>query len=276
MTTVRPRRTPPAASISSAIVSLALSLLAVPLTAGPLATVSADIYVLGEIHDNPAHHRIQAEAVADLAPTALVFEMLTPAQADRVAEVARDDAAALAEALDWAGAGWPDFAMYHPIFAAAPTAAIYGAAVPREDTRQAMQIGVPRAFGQGAERYGLAHDIDTVQLADRLNLQMDAHCGALPLDLLPDMVELQRLRDAVLARAALAALDDTGGPVAVITGNGHARKDWGVPSYLALVAPEVVVFALGQGEDGGVPDGGFDMVLDAPGVEREDPCEVFR
>ncbi len=252
------------------------ALLAAPLFAGPLAEVSAQVYVLGEVHDNPEHHRVQAEAVTDLAPAALVFEMLTPEQAERVAGMARDDADALAEALDWSGSGWPDFAMYHPIFTAAPDAAIYGAAVPRGETRQAMQIGVPRAFGDGAERYGLAHEIDTEQLADRLNLQMDAHCGALPLNLLPGMVELQRLRDAVLARATLTALDETGGPVAVITGNGHARKDWGVPSYVARVAPEVAVFSLGQGEDGGVPNGGFDMVLDAPAVEREDPCAVFR
>ena len=252
------------------------ALVVAPVFAGPLAEVSAQVYVLGEVHDNPAHHAVQAEAVADLAPAALVFEMLTPDQAERVPEVARDDADALAEALDWAASGWPDFAMYHPIFTAAPEAAVYGAAVPRDESRRAMQIGVTRAFGDGAELYGLSHEIDTEQLAERLNLQMDAHCGALPLDLLPGMVDLQRLRDAVLARAALTALEDTGGPVVVITGNGHARKDWGVPSYILRAAPEVTVFSLGQGEDGGVPNGGFDMVLDAPAVEREDPCAVFR
>ena len=36
----------------------------------------ADIVVLGEIHDNPEHHRVQAEIVAALAPAALVFEMI--------------------------------------------------------------------------------------------------------------------------------------------------------------------------------------------------------
>jgi uncharacterized iron-regulated protein len=252
------------------------ALLAAPLLAGPLAEVSAQIVILGEVHDNPAHHAVQAEAVADLTPAALVFEMLTPKQAARVLDVARDDAAALEAALDWQGSGWPDFAMYHPIFTAAPEAAVYGAAVPRDETRRAMQIGVSRTFGEGAEVYGLATEIDTEQLAERLNLQMDAHCGALPLNLLPGMVELQRLRDAELARAALTALEETGGPVAVITGNGHARMDWGVPSYIARVAPEVTVYALAQGEDGGVPNGGFDLVLDAPAVEREDPCAVFR
>ena len=255
---------------------MAFILAAAPLLASPLGEASAQIYVLGEVHDNPDHHAVQAEAVSAIAPAALVFEMLTPAQAGLVSEAALADPEKLAETLGWQDSGWPDFALYYPILAAAPGAKVYGAQVPRDETRRALRIGIPRAFGAEAERYGLAHELDTDQLADRLNLQMEAHCGALPLDLLPGMVELQRLRDAVLARTALAALDEAGVPVVVITGNGHARKDWGVPSALALAAPEVAVFALGQGEDGGAPDGGFDLVLDAPGVDREDPCLAFQ
>jgi len=254
---------------------LTCALPAAALLAGPLEDVAAEVYLLGEIHDNPAHHRVQAEAVADIAPAALVFEMLTEAQAERVTEAVRDDPAALATALDWESSGWPDFAMYYPIFSAAPGARVYGAGVPRDEASVAMQIGVPRAFGDGADRFGLADELDAEELADRLNLQMDAHCGALPLDLLPGMVDLQRLRDAVLARTALAALDETGGPVAVITGNGHARRDWGVARALERAAPAVTIFALGQGENGQAPDGGFDLVLDAPSVDRGDPCAAF-
>ena len=47
----------------------------------------ADVVLLGEVHDNPAHHAFQAEAVAYLAPRALVFEMLTPAQAALVVDM---------------------------------------------------------------------------------------------------------------------------------------------------------------------------------------------
>jgi uncharacterized iron-regulated protein len=93
--------------------------------------------------------------------------------------------------------------------------------------------------------------------------------------MLPDMVDVQRLRDAVLARSALLALGETGGPVVVITGNGHARRDWGVPSYLARMAPDVTVFVLGQSEGGRVPEGGFDLVVDADPVDRDDPCAGF-
>jgi hypothetical protein len=56
-------------------------------------------------------------------------------------------------------------------------------------------------------------------------------------EILPGFVEAQRLRDAALAEAALAALEAHGAPVAIITGNGHARRDWGVPAVLAVAAP---------------------------------------
>ena len=256
--------------------TLGLTLAATPGGANPVGAVAADIFILGEVHDNPAHHLVQAETVAALAPKAMVFEMLTKKMAGRVREDMLDDPEALAALLEWDQSGWPDFELYAPIFAAARGAAFLGAAVPREETRSAMRIGIERAFGAEAELYGLGDELEAEELADRLNLQMDAHCGALPLELLPGMVDLQRLRDAELARAAVTALAETGGPVVVITGNGHARRDWGMPSYIARVAPEAAVFVLGQSEDGRAPDGGFDLVLDAPAVDRPDPCDAFR
>lgn len=271
-------RAPQIDRMKQLLAALSLALVTAPglAAADPLGGAVAEIYVLGEIHDNPAHHAAQAEAVAAIAPRAIVFEMLTADQATRVRDDLLQDPEALARTLEWEVSGWPDFEMYFPIFAAARGAEVRGAEVPREETRAAMQIGVARSFGNEAVAFGLTSELEAEELADRLNLQMAAHCGALPLELLPGMVDLQRLRDARLAQTALEALEATGGPVVVITGNGHARRDWGVPSYLARVAPGVAVFALGQGEDGGTPDGGFDLVLDAPGVVREDPCAVFR
>ena len=108
----------------------------------------------------PAHHRVQAEAVADLAPAALVFEMLT-AGAGRAGHRRRcaTIAAALAEALDWAGVGLARFRDVLPDLRRRAGGARSTAPRCRARTRgTAMQIGVPRAFGAGAERYGLAHD----------------------------------------------------------------------------------------------------------------------
>ncbi|WP_370222763.1 ChaN family lipoprotein, partial [Pararhodobacter marinus] len=38
----------------------------------------AQILVLGEVHDNPQHHRNQARAIRAQSPAAVVWEMLTP------------------------------------------------------------------------------------------------------------------------------------------------------------------------------------------------------
>jgi hypothetical protein len=62
----------------------------------------------------------------------------------------------------------------------------------------------------------------------------------------------------------------------VITGNGHAREDWGAPHALRIAAPDVTYFTIGQGEAGQMPDGGFGLTLDGPTVDRGDPCDAFR
>lgn len=245
--------------------------------AGPLSFEGAEIVFLGEQHDNPAHHARQSELVAEMAPSALVFEMLTPDQAAAATPAARSDEASLEAAFAWSQSGWPDFSLYWPIFAAAPEAAIYGAAVPREAARTAMDRPVAETFGADAADWGLTTSLPADEQEAREALQAEAHCHALPAEMLPVMVEIQRLRDAVIARAALDALRETGGPVAVITGNGHARRDWGAPAYLARVAPEVAVASLGQGEAShGEPEGGFDVVEIGPDVDRGDPCAEFR
>jgi len=244
-----------------------------------LAAVPAsaqDVWVLGEVHDNPAHHEEQARRAAQLQPRAVVFEMLTEAQAARVTPDLIAKAEAMADELDWGAGGWPAFSMYHPIFAAAPRAAVYGAQVPREAARRVFDAGLAESFGPEATAYGLTESLPEDQQAVREAMQMSAHCGALPEEMLPGMVAVQRLRDAVLARAVVRAMAETGGPVAVITGNGHARRDWGVPAYLGRVAPDLVVHVLGQTEDDAPLEGGFDEVVSTPAADRPDPCAAFR
>ena len=238
---------------------------------------AADVVILGEVHDNAAHHDTQARIVGALEPAAVVWEMLTTEQASRVpADAAGMEASSLSEALEWQASGWPDFTMYAPIFTAAGAARHYGAAVPRAAIREFLESDPIAVFGADADRWGLRDVLPADQLDARVALQWEAHCRALPEETLHPMVDIQRVRDAALARAAVAALEETGGPVIVITGNGHARRDWGVPSYLSRVAPETKVFALGQTEDDAPLDGGYDAVLSAPAQPRGDPCEAFR
>lgn len=248
------------------------------ITPADLGALTGDIVILGEVHDNPIHHRNQAEAVRLLKPRALVFEMLSAEQAAKVTPELRGDAGGLGEALGWQGSGWPDFALYYPIFAAAPQARIYGAAVPDKDLPRAMKAGAAAVFGPEAARFGLTEPLAPDDLAARVTEQDEAHCKAMPAAMLPGMVEVQRLRDAAFARTALRALEETGGPVAVITGSGHARTDNGLPAALRKAAPGVAMVSLGQVERGeGVPTEGlpYDVWIVTDPTPRPDPCLTF-
>lgn len=236
----------------------------------------AQVVILGELHDNPTHHVHQATAVAGIASKALVFEMLTPEQAARITPDNRGDRDGLAVVLEWAESGWPDFAMYHPIMTAAPDAAIYGAAVPREQARAVFSSSAAEVFGPDAPDFGLDAPLPDAEQKTREDEQMAAHCNALPEHLLGGMVAAQRLRDASLARAVRDALADHGGPVVVITGNGHARLDRGLAVYLRAAMPDVSILSVGQFEEVTEPPVPFDLWLVSDPADRDDPCAAFQ
>ncbi|MBY6119502.1 ChaN family lipoprotein [Mameliella alba] len=232
------------------------------------ALADPDIVILGEVHDNPDAHIGQARALETLQPTAVVFEMLTPDDARR-ADQDRDQIPAI-----WGNSGWPDYALYAPVFDALGAARIVGAAAPRENVRAVFGDGAAALVGSDASRFGLDAPLPGAQQTQREEMQFEAHCRAMPREMMAGMVEVQRYRDAVFARAALEALDRYGPPVAVIAGNGHARTDWGIPAMIARAAPEVTTHATGFVE--GTADMPFDTVTIIPPAERDDPCASLK
>jgi uncharacterized iron-regulated protein len=237
----------------------------------------ADVVVIGEVHDNPGHHENQAEIVRKLKPDALVFEMIQQADEGKVNELRAEGATGqtIAEAIDWAGSGWPDFDFYAPILEAAPEARIFGAGQPRDDVRRAVEEGAAAVFGPDAAKYRLAEPLSEEEQAARVAEMSAAHCGRLPGDMVPSMIEAQRFRDAGLADAALWARTITGpeAKVVVIAGTGHADLQTGVPAMIAIAEPEVRVLSLGQFEADPGRAGAFDAYMLAPSPERDDPCE---
>jgi uncharacterized iron-regulated protein len=239
------------------------------------AAKGADVVILGEIHDNPVHHENQAAIVAALRPAALVFEMIPQSAEDEVNALreAGADQAKLAEALDWDASGWPDFSNYAIVLEAAPRARVFGAEQSRAEVKRAMVEGAAGVFGPDASTYGLDKPLPPVEQQAREAEQLAAHCNELPSEVLPGMVEAQRLRDAGLADAALWARTMTGdGQVVVIAGSGHADRKRGVPALLETAAPKLKVLALGQFESPSEEGGDFDEVLYAPAPPRGDPC----
>ncbi len=100
------------------------------------------------------------------------------------------------------------------------------------------------------------------------------HCKALPPSTLPAMARGQLARDAVMA-AILGGHALHG--VVLIAGNGHVRRDIGVPRWLSP-AQRTRVLTVGFLESDISPalETAFDAVVRTAATERPDPCIAFK
>lgn len=245
---------------------------------------ASDIVILGEIHDNPAHHRIQARIVQELVARgrhpAVVWEMV-PRLMQPLLTGYRGSASALGEILAWEERGWPDWRLYQPIAEVAIAAGLPMRAGDLDSltVRRIFAKGTAYALGpQRQRRLRLDRPLpDDVQAA-MLEEQAKAHCDLLPPARLPPMVDVQRARDAALAESSLFALTARGADsVILITGAAHARRDRAVPAVLAEIAPTVTVFSLALQEGPATPgmDGAYDAVLNTPAGPDTDHCAAL-
>ena len=104
----------------------------------------------------------------------------------------------------------------------------------------------------------------------------EGHCDLLPEAMIQPMMKAQRARDTQMA-AALVAARTVGRKPVLLAGNGHVRRDVGVPIYLAAIDPKATVIAVGLLEVGADDDvKAFDAVRITPKIERRDQCEELR
>jgi uncharacterized iron-regulated protein len=256
----------------------------------------SNFVLLGERHDNADHHQLQASLVRAITATgrrpALVFEMLDLEQQAAVdAALAREpgNPDAIAQAVSWDKSGWPDWALYRPIFAAGleRKLPIVAANFPRAQARKVAMEGAAALDPDFVVRNGLNTPLPE-ETAKALREEMfQAHCGHMPREHLEPMVLIQRVRDARMAERMRQA--DPGEGAILITGSGHARTDRGVPARLKIEEYGPVVRSVGflevspdkpepqaYAEAFGVAHLPFDYVWFTPAAEREDPCEKLR
>jgi uncharacterized iron-regulated protein len=254
------------------------------------AAETADFVLIGESHDNRDHHRLQARIVSALERDArrrraVAFEMIS---ADRQLEVVEHldanpgDAAGLGAAVDWPGRGWPDWALYEPIARAALAngAQIVAADLDAEQRRAVFEQGAQALRTSFVRRTGLDQDLSATLTSDLREELREAHCRQAPPEVLGGMYQVQRARDAMLADRLAATSGRAGG--ILIAGNGHVRKDRGVPWYLGRLKPAARTLSIGllEVEDDvrhSPADLPYDYVWFTPRVDDgQDPCAVHK
>ena len=244
---------------------------------------AARYVLLGEAHDNPAHHALRARLLGALAPgTDVYFEQFDRPRDAALREAQR--AGAGADALERAGQmdpGWR-WPLYRPLVEAALAAnhPVRAANLPNADARRIAKAGV-LAPGDASLADALAHSgwSDTLERALRAEI-IESHCQALPERAAPAMALAQRARDAAMALALAAAP----GNAALLAGNGHVRRDLGVPRYLPQGSVALSVAFLEVREDETDPQAYAIGAADAPAYDfiwftnrqpRADPCKAL-
>lgn len=265
--------------------------------------------LLGENHDNADHHLLQAWAIRTIAklrgarlvegaPQAdlVALEMLSPDQQEaldrfygRTSKVPRQRTSSdFGRMLGWDKLGWPDYAIYEPIIAAALDAqlVVKPANPSREETRRIAREGLPALAGEEARRLALDVALDGPANDELVREIAESHCNMLPPASLPNMSLVQRLRDARMADALLAVGEWKG--AILIAGNGHVRADRGVPWYMTRrgIARDSIVSVMHVEVD---PDraspgdymsrsdiAAADFVVFTPRQPRPDACEEMK
>jgi uncharacterized iron-regulated protein len=257
--------------------------------------VASRFVLLGERHDNPDHHALQAKLVRAMIEAgrrpALGFEMLATDDAPAVVRyLARSpkDAAGLGDAVNWSRSGWPEWRLYQPIAQAAldANAPIVTTNLSKPATDAVRRNGLSGLGPSLATQLRLGEPTAETRLAMARELR-DSHCGQMPDATIDRMVDVQWARDARIA-ASLARGGQRDGAV-LIAGAGHVRRDRGVPLHLARQAPEASIASLAFVEvDATATKPGdyaarfysdtlpFDYVWFTPRVDAADPCEKLR
>lgn len=225
--------------------------------------------LLGEVHDSPEHHRFQRDTLEALARAgqrrALAMEQFDVEHQPAI-DRAPADAEAIADAgrFDRRGWHWP---LYEPLVSFAV-----------RERWPLLAANLARAQALTAS----PGPADPAVLAALERDMVDGHCGHQPgAKTLASMVNAQRARDMRMAQVIAEASETR---TVLIAGNGHVRRDRGVPLYMGSAE----TLAIGQVEVR--PDvhspadhfGGFatvhsyDYVRFTPRTERPDPCAAFR
>ena len=271
----------PAAALSLALLGAAGCATPAPLGADGQARLAtllpADVLLLGEQHDAPAHQQLQRQTVQWLAArgelAALALEMAE--QGRSTAGLPRDASEAdVQHALAWRDAGWP-WKTYRLVVMAAVRAGVpvLGANLPAARQREAMRDAA------------LDARLPPAALAEQQQRMRDGHCGLLPESQIGPMTRVQIARDIAMADTVRAARQP-GRTVLLVAGNGHVHRALGVPLHLPPdLTTKVLSAQSGQAQaaiDSEVTDtlpahtSGADLLWPTPPVPPRDYCAELR
>ncbi len=249
------------------------------------AMAQRPVVLLGEVHDNAAQHVTRIAALRRLlesgARPAIAFEQFDrerQADIDRARRETPPPGRTLAEhVVEQArpARGW-NWALYRPFVELAldHDLPIVAANLSRADAVRVATQGFGAAFDEATRVRAALDALPPAMLAAHERAVDAGHCHRLPAEALPGMARAQIARDLALAEAIRPHFARG---VVLLTGNGHARTDIGVPFFLdEAERGRVVAIGLLEREPAAAEWAArFDVAFVTPVQEREDPCATL-
>lgn len=207
-----------------------------------IAVLEANYVLLGEIHNNADHHRLQAQVIETLVRAgrrpSVVWEMIPTSMQthlDRHLQGGVKDAGELGNILNWEQRGWPDWSIYQPIAEATLAAKLplLGGALDPETIRAIGKSDPAQA--ELILDLKLDQPFEPAAVEALTSEIAEGHCNMLPEAAVKPMIMVQLTRDAQMAKIMAEASPQQG--AVLIAGSGHVRKDWAVPRFLKQRLP---------------------------------------
>jgi uncharacterized iron-regulated protein len=191
--------------------------------------------LLGEVHDNAPGHRLRATHLSAWVAAgwrpAIVMEQFDRERADALSQAMQACADADCVIQKAGSTGW-DWPLYRPLIdlALRHHLPLLAGNVSRKDAARVMREGLGAVLTpQERADFGLPDTLrPELQAAQQAAIEQ-GHCGQAPADMLPGFVNAQVARDIWMAKVMA---DHAQQGVVMIAGNGHVRRDWGVPYWL--------------------------------------------
>lgn len=251
-----------------------------------------DLILIGEYHDNPQHHRLQAQLLSRLPGDKAVvgFEHIDSKQEFDLNTYLKEppgDAKGLGEVLNWQKSGWPPYALFLPVFKVILEKKwqITPLMFERKKAMQIFKEGYSAVLTEDVIKQLKPEKAFAQPVLDyRASLMKGAHCGMMPAKYLPKMVTAQIAKDAHMAHELHKEIQGKRG--IVLSGNGHIRKDWGIPVFLKKLRPKskMSVISIIEVEEKKLDPSQYleasasfsDYVIFTAAYSRTDPCERMK
>ncbi|CAN7560984.1 ChaN family lipoprotein [Pseudoduganella sp. LjRoot289] len=236
--------------------------------------VNPQVLLLGEVHDNAEGHKLRYRQLFQRVEAgwrpAIAMEQFDREHQALLNKAQRDCRDAKCLLLVMAGPHW-DWDQYRPIIdlALRYELPLIAANLSRADASRVVRDGVASSFDEKTvAEYRLKEPLPADIVKTQQKEIVAGHCNMLSDMMVPGMVNAQVARDIWMAKLLRAQQPRD---VVLIAGNGHVRKDYGVPRWLNAVEPRLTVRSIGYVE--AAPEQGlYDASYTVAGKRRPDPC----